>query len=209
MLGVFFFREYIASWAHFILSVHLFHELLPLYEKQYLKSYFLGIALWCYITAGRNDCGQKCVFKLLYTIFYFFFFFGIHQIWEGWGVGLIGHPSKEKKKKERGYLRLWPKRLHSQATNSQNSVSTRPTQARSRPDPQLTALFHAVLCCAIPGQEWLKWLSVHFYLLESSLSAKRLCKKWTEQTNKCSSHLCLLFVRVWVLLGDGACVLPV
>lgn len=82
--------------------MHLFHELLPLYEKQHLKSYFLGIALWCYITAGRNDCGQKCVFKLLYTIFYFFFFFGIHQIWEGWGVGLIGHPSKEKKKKREG-----------------------------------------------------------------------------------------------------------
>lgn len=97
----------------------------------------------------------------------------------GWGLVRLVTPAKE----ERVHVRLWPKRLHSQATNSKNSVSTRPTQARSRPDPQLTALFHAVLCCAIPGQEWLKWLSVHFYLLESSLSAKRLCKKmnWADK----------------------------
>lgn len=46
-------------------------------------------------------------------------------------------------------MHRWPKRLLSQAANSQNSVSTRPSQARTRPDAQLTALFHAVLCCAI------------------------------------------------------------
>lgn len=82
--------------------MHLFHELLPLYEKQYLKSYFLGIALWCYITAGRNDCGQKCVFKLLYTIFYFFFFFWYSSDLGGVGGWSDWSPQQRKKKKKRG-----------------------------------------------------------------------------------------------------------
>lgn len=99
---------------------------------------------------------------------------------------------------------LWPKWLLSQATNSQNSVSTRPTQARTRPDPQLTALFHAVLRCAVPGQDWLKWLGVHFYLLESSVSAKRLCKKmnWADKQMQ-QPFVFIVFMCMYV------CVLPV
>lgn len=86
----------------------------------------------------------------------------------------------------------------------------------------------ALLCCAVlaPSPGWAKTdssgLGVHFYLLESSVSAKRLCKKnkktkkRTEQTNKCSSHLCLsCFICACVLMGDSvycmcvcACTLP-
>lgn len=116
-------------------------------------------------------------------------------------------------KKERACVCLWPKWLLSQATNSQNSVSTRPTQAWTRPDPQLTALFHAVLCCAIPGQDWLEWLGVHFYLVESSVSAKRLCKnQLSRQTNAAAICVSRVYVCSWVtvcMCERVLCVLPV
>lgn len=117
----------------------------------------------------------------------YFILFCTHRIE---GLWLI-NPAK----KERGCVCWWPNQLLSQATNSQNSVSTRPTQARTRPDPQLTALFHAVLCCAISGQDWLKWLGVHFYLVESSVSAKRLCKK-KKKTNWADKQMQQPFVFI-------------
>lgn len=99
-----------------------------------------------------------------------------------------------------GHVCLWPKWLRSQATNSQNPVSNRPTQARTRPDPQQTALFHAVLCCAAPSLAKTDSSgSVSIFTLWSLQWVPKDCaKKWTEQTNKCSSHLCLSCLYVYV-----------
>lgn len=111
----------------------------------------------------------------------------------------------KKREIERSVARK--KRLLSQATNSQNSVSTRPTPARSRPD--LSALFHAVLRRAISGQQRLKRL--HFYLSEFFGKCQKTVQnktkkkqKRTEQTNKCSSRLCLLCFCT--LTSDSVCV---
>lgn len=90
-----------------------------------------------------------------------------------------------------------------QATNSQNSVWTRPSQTRTRPDPQLSALCCAVLCCAIPGQEWLEWLGVHFYLVESSVMPKDCAKK----TNWADKQMQQPFVLIgFVYAHERACV---
>lgn len=153
----------------------------------------MKICIFLVLLSGvTSPVEDMAVVRSVYLNFYMQYFILSCMYRVGGGVDgcLINQPTE---KKERPCVCLWPNRLLSQATNSQNSVSTRPTQARIRPGSQLTTLFHAVLCCAIRNQDWLERLAVHFYLVESSVRAKRLCKKKrTEQTNKCSSHLWLL-----------------
>ena len=167
---------------------------LSFYENPYFEYYFLGITLWCYITSGRNGYTVSVCWNFYIQ---YFMLFCMHQI-KG---APIDQPAE---KREGGCVCQWPKRLLSQATNSQNSVWTRPTQARTRPDPQLTALFHAVLCCTGPRPRLTRVARCPFLpfgvfsecqkTVQKKQNKKKLTHthKRTEQTNKCSSDLCLL-----------------
>ena len=165
---------------------------LSFYENPYFEYYFLGITLWCYITSGRNGYTVSVCWNFYIQ---YFTLFCMHQI-KG---ALINQPTE---KRERGCVCQWPKRLLSQATNSQNSVWTRPTQARTRPDPQLTALFHAVLCCTGPRPRLTRVAQCQFLpfgvfsecqkTVQTTHTHTHTHTQRTEQTNKCSSDLCLL-----------------
>lgn len=97
---------------------------------------------------------------------------------------------------------------------SQATSSTRPTQARTRPDPQLTVLFHAVPCRAIFGQDWLMRISGHFYLLQSWASAKWLWEKKKKKTGekkiteqmKNAADICVYCIDVCLMVTVCACV---
>lgn len=115
---------------------------------------------------------------------------------------LINQPSEKKK---RGVVCVCGQNDCSARPQIAKTVSTRPAQARTRPDPQLTALFHAVLCCAVPGQDWLKWLGVHFYLLETSVPKD--CAKKMNWADKHMQQPFMLIVFMCVCAhGDSLCV---
>lgn len=94
---------------------------------------------------------------------------------------------------------LWPKRLLSQAANSQISVSTRPTHARTRPDPQLTALIHAVLCCAVLRRSWPRltqaaqcpFLPLGSSVIKSLREKMNRADKQMQQTFVCIAFMCM------------------
>ena len=111
------------------------------------------ISLWCFITGGEETFIHSILFYL-----------GSIGCGGGWGgrvdVCICGRNDSTP---------------NQATTNSSNPVSTRPTLTRTRPDPQLAALMHAVPCRAVPGQEWLVWLGVSSYLLE--FSVPEVCAK--------------------------------
>lgn len=126
----------------------------------------LGITLWCDNSSGGNNCGQKCL-----------------SIYLHFSILFWTNPIRRCEESIECVRVL----VRSRGLNdffSQATSSTRPTQARNRPDPQLTVMFHAVSCRAIFGQDWLMRISGHFYLLQSWASAKWLWEKKRRRQEK-------------------------
>lgn len=139
----------------------------------YLKPYFLS--WWCYITCEWNDYGLKCVFKL---------------------------ENKQKKKRRFSfscvYIReggglnqstQWKKERRVVYICGQSDCSARPQIAKTpsqlghpRREPGQTRNSQpwSMLCCAIPGWKWLKWLCVHFYLFGVFIECQKTVQKKKE-----------------------------
>lgn len=119
------------------------------------------------------------------------------------GFWLI-NPAARKRKKKRRCACLWP-----------NDCSARPQiakapsqlgQPRLEPGQTRSKLLCSTLCCAVPSLAKSDSSgSVSIFNIWSLCWVPKDCaKKWTEQTNKCSSHSCSLCSCM--LMGDCVCV---